>query len=249
MDDDDPEKRIAELERGISADGYPPPLPASPPPPPPSSGGWETYTSQAVPWTGRPTVVKRSGLLRLLPLIIVVTAVVPVVIGVIVYFAGSDAFTDKPQLHTVDGLSGLVASIRDHFGDTTGYELVVYSDYAILYRPSPTNEHAKQSFMYRGEWEKWSTDSSVGSFDHLADLSRFDAADVSAALTGAADRLGIHDATATYLIVDGAGGAGGFRKGGDATDLSLAVHVSAPASGWMEINPDGSVIALHPPGG
>jgi hypothetical protein len=249
VEDDDPEKRISELERGISAQGYPPPLP--PPPPPPNS--WENYTpQQPSPWQSpRPVVVKGGGL-RLIPIVAVALGVVvPLIIGIVVYFSvanpfgsgnpfgGSSPFSSTPELHTKDGLNGLMSSMRDHFGDTTGFELVVYPGYASLDRPSPTNKHAKQSFMYRGDgWNTWAPDSSIASFDHAADLSQFDAAGVSTAIANAAKNLEITDATATYLIIEG------NESGG----VDLTVHVSAPASGWIEIKPDGSTVKLHPPG-
>ena len=170
---------------------------------------------------------------------VAVGVVLPLVIGLVVYFSVANPFATEPELHSADGLTDLVASVRDHFGDATGYQLVVYPDYAILSRRSPTNEHAEQNFIYRGdEWRKWAPDSELGSLDHLADLGRFDAAGVSAALASAAGQLDINDATGTYLIVAGDGSG----------DLRMTVYVSAPASGRVDITPDGGVRELHRPG-
>jgi serine/threonine-protein kinase len=142
------------------------------------------------------------------------------------------------QLQTADGLSDLLTTIRDKFGDTMGYQLVVYPDYAVLDRASPNNSHVKQGYTYRdGNWKNWGPDMSTSSFDSLADLSQFNAAAVSAQLTNPPPDLNITDNSKTYLIVEGAGGGG----------LELSIHSGAPGTGFMEINPDGSIKKLYPP--
>jgi serine/threonine protein kinase len=145
--------------------------------------------------------------------------------------------TGPAQLQTSDGLTGLLTTIRDKFGDTMGYQLVVYPDYAVLERASPNNSHVKQSYLYRGSWKNWAPDMSTSSFDVLADLSQFNAAAVSAQLKNPPPDLNITDNSQNYLIVEGAEGGG----------LELAMHSAAPGTGFMEINPDGSIKTLHPP--
>ena len=67
-----------------------------------------------------------------------------------------------------DGLTGLLATVRDKFGDTMGFRLVVYPDYAVMDRVSPNNVHVKQSFMYRdGEWKSWAPDMTATTLDKL----------------------------------------------------------------------------------
>ena len=142
------------------------------------------------------------------------------------------------QLHTVEGLSGLLDTIRGKFGDTMGFQLVVYPDYAITYRVSPKNSHVEQDFMYRdGQWNSWGADTTTASFDVLADLSAFNADAVAATLAGAPQALGASDGSKTYLIVEGAEGGG----------LGLSIHSAEPGTGFMEVNPDGSVKEVHPP--
>jgi serine/threonine-protein kinase len=144
------------------------------------------------------------------------------------------------QLHTVDGLNGLFGTIRSKFGDTMGYELVLYPDYAVLTRDDPQNPRHKKEYLYRnGNWQDWGSESRASSFDFVADLAKFDVAAVIAQLNGAPQALGITDVKSTYLIIAGADGG--------------AVHLSAYASsnigdsGYIELNPDGSVKKLHPP--
>ena len=142
------------------------------------------------------------------------------------------------ELHTAEGLSGLLDTIRDKFGDTMGFQLVVYPAYAIIERVSPTNSHVEQDFMYRdGQWNGWGSDTTTSSFDVLADLSAFNVDAVAATLASAPQALGAPDGSQVYLIVEGAEGGG----------LELSIHSAAPGTGFMEVNPDGSVKEIHPP--
>jgi serine/threonine-protein kinase len=143
------------------------------------------------------------------------------------------------QLQTADGLSALLANMRDRFRDTMGYQLVIYPDYAVTERADPKNTHVKQNYMYRdGGWKSWAPDMSTTPFDYLADLSAFNVTEVTAKLVGAPQALGsTTDGAQSYLIVQGASGGG----------LGLSIHVNAPGTGFMEINADGSVKQVHPP--
>ena len=48
------------------------------------------------------------------------------------------------RLFTPDGLSGFLAFTRDRFGDTMGYDLTVYPDYAAMDRNDPQNTHLEK---------------------------------------------------------------------------------------------------------
>ena len=142
------------------------------------------------------------------------------------------------QLHTADGLNGLLETMRSRFGDTMGFQLVVYPAYAVHERVDPKNSHIEQDFMYRdGRWSGWGPDTTTSSFDVLADLGAFNVDAVAATLAGAPQSLGAPDGSQTYLIVAGEEGGG----------LSLAIHSAAPGTGFMEVNADGSVKEIHPP--
>ncbi|RDH79538.1 serine/threonine protein kinase [Mycolicibacterium moriokaense] len=142
------------------------------------------------------------------------------------------------QLQTADGLNGLLTSIRERFGDTMGYELVVYPDYAITDRADATNSHVKHSFMYRdGQWQSWAPDMTTGGFDYLADLGAINVDAVAATIADAPKTLGAGDGGMTYLIIDGAEGG----------SLELAIHSSAPGTGYMQVNADGSIKKIYPP--
>ncbi|MDF2582607.1 MAG: serine/threonine protein kinase [Mycobacterium sp.] len=142
------------------------------------------------------------------------------------------------QLQSADGLAALLQTLRDKFGDTMGYQLVVYPDYAVADRADPTNSHVEQGYTYRGDgWQTWGSATSTSSFDVLADLGSFDAAGVAGTLAEAPQTLGAPDGTGTYLIVEGAEGGG----------VELAIHSTAPGTGFMQVNPDGSIKQVFPP--
>lgn len=142
------------------------------------------------------------------------------------------------QLHTADGLTALLGTIREKFGDTMGFELVVYPDYAVTDRVDPANDRVKQDFMYRnGAWNSWGSDSTATVFDHVGDLSAFDVPAVAATLAGAPQTLGAPDNSMTYLIVEGQEGGG----------LELRIYSAAPGTGFMEVNADGSINKVYPP--
>lgn len=150
----------------------------------------------------------------------------------------SAAPTGPAELHTPEGLSGLLETIRNKFGETMGFQLVVYPEYAITERVSPTNSHVEQDFMYRdGRWNSWGADTTASSLDYVADLNAFNVGAVAATLAGAPQALGAPDGSQVYLIVEGAEGGG----------LELSIHSAAPGTGFMEVNPDGSVKEIHPP--
>lgn len=129
--------------------------------------------------------------------------------------------------------------MRGHFGDTMGFQLVIYPTYAVLERVSPTNSHVEQDFMYRdGQWNSWGPDTTTSSLDVLADLSAFDANAVAATIAGAPQALGAPpEDSQMYLIVEGAEGGG----------VALAIHSAAPGTGYMQVNSDGSIKKVFPP--
>lgn len=142
------------------------------------------------------------------------------------------------QLQTADGLTDLIGTVKAKFGDTMGFKLVVYPDYAIMDRVSPTNKHVDQSFMYRGgSWSKWGSDTGTSSFDVLADLGAINVQAVAATLADAPPQLGAEPGTSTYLIIEGEEGGG----------LGLSIHSTAPGTGYMQVNPDGTVKQIYPP--
>ncbi|HEX7321580.1 MAG TPA: DUF1707 domain-containing protein [Mycobacterium sp.] len=151
--------------------------------------------------------------------------------------------TPPRQLLSLGGLTGLLEQARKKFGDTLGYRMVVYPDYASLDRPDPTEQRRQLNYSYRGGW----ADPNSSARDRDArpvDLSRFDAKAAVGILRGAPETLDIRpaDVRATYLIIEPA------RDPTSPGALSLSVYVSSDyASGYIQFAGDGAVKRVNYP--
>lgn len=151
--------------------------------------------------------------------------------------------TPPRQLQSLGGLTGLFEQMRQKFGDTNGYRLVIYPDYASLDRPDPRDERRTLSYSYRGGWDDPST--GPKSSDAVAvDLAAFDLKAVLGVLRGAPETLGIKPAEVsnTYLIID---------PSDDPTTpgaVSISMYVSSEfGGGYIEVGPDASVKRISYP--
>lgn len=151
--------------------------------------------------------------------------------------------TPPRQLHSLGGLSGLFEQARTRFGDTMGYRLVIYPDYATMDRPDPGEPRRQLSYYYRGGWDD-PTSSSSSSHGTAVDLSRFDMKATVGVLRGAPETLGIKasEVKSTYLIIEGS------------TDptapgtLTLSIYVSSDfGSGYIALAGDGSIKRVNYP--
>lgn len=151
--------------------------------------------------------------------------------------------TPPRQLHSLGGLSGLFEQARAKFGDTMGYRLVIYPDYATMDRPDPGEPRRQLSYYYRGGWDD-PTSSSSSSHGPAVDLSKFDMKATVGVLRGAPETLGIKasEVKSTYLIIEGS------------TDptapgtLTLSVYVSSDfGSGYIALAGDGSIKRVNYP--
>ena len=151
--------------------------------------------------------------------------------------------TPPRQLHSVGGLTGLIEQMKKKFGDTVGFRLVVYPDYASLTRPDPTEERRELNYSYRGGWGD-PTSGSKSADATLVDLSKFDVKAVVGVLRGAPETLGIKpaDVSSTYLILD---------PSGDPTTpgaVALSVYVSSDyGSGYIELDGAGNAKQINYP--
>ena len=140
-------------------------------------------------------------------------------------------------------MTGLIEQMKKKFGDTVGFRLVVYPDYASLTRPDPTEERRELNYSYRGGWGD-PTSGSKSADATLVDLSKFDVKAVVGVLRGAPETLGIKpaDVSSTYLILD---------PSGDPTTpgaLALSVYVSSDyGSGYIELDGAGNAKQINHP--
>ncbi len=113
--------------------------------------------------------------------------------------------TPPKQLQSLGGLTGLLEQMRQRFGDTMGYSLTIYPDYAVLTRPDPADDRRKLSYTYRGGFDDPSTSTKSDS-DVLVDLGAFDIKNTVAILRGAPETVGLQQkdvkADSTYLSID-----------------------------------------------
>jgi hypothetical protein len=151
--------------------------------------------------------------------------------------------TPPKQLQSLGGLTGLLEQTRKRFGDTMGYRLLVYPDYASIDRKDPTDDRRILDYTYRGGWGDPSSSAKSGSDGVLlVDLGKFDVKTVVGILRGAPETVGIKqkDVKTTYLIVE---------PDKDPTTpgaLSLTIYVSSDyGSGYIELAGDGTVKQVH----
>jgi len=113
--------------------------------------------------------------------------------------------TPPKQLQSLGGLTGLLEQMRQRFGDTMGYGLTIYPDYAVLYRADPTDDRRKLNYTYRGGFDD-PYPSTKSSEDVLVDLSAFDVKTTVGLLRGAPEMVGLQQKDVkpgdTYLTID-----------------------------------------------
>lgn len=107
-------------------------------------------------------------------------------------------------LHSVGGVNGLLDQIRKKFGDTSGYELSVYTDYAELRRPDTDDDRFTARWHYEaGAWTgPGLTPNSA--HDAVVDLSAFDVAAVLGVMRGAPETMDLKPTNVlmTYFDVE-----------------------------------------------
>jgi Domain of unknown function (DUF1707) len=147
--------------------------------------------------------------------------------------------TPPKQLQSLGGLNGLMEQMRQRFGDTMGYGLVIYPEYAVLYRADPNDERRKLSYTYRGGFDDPSS-SAKSEDDVLVDLAAFDVETAVGILRGTAETVGLNPADVkkdnTYLTVDPT------REATTPGELTLRANVSSDfGSGAVTFAADGTI--------
>ncbi|MEZ0053756.1 hypothetical protein ABIA30_004789 [Mycobacterium sp. MAA66] len=146
--------------------------------------------------------------------------------------------TPPRQLQSLGGLTGLLTQMKKKFGDTTGYELSIYSDYAVLTRPDPAEPRRVLRYDYRGGWDDPDT-TSTGSDDRVVDLGKFDVEKITGILHGAPETLGIKRNEINTVYVD-IKGSGDITAPPDTVTISIYVSGKFNNSGFIELDPDGN---------
>lgn len=152
--------------------------------------------------------------------------------------------TPPRDLQSADGLARIIATMRERFGDTTGYELAVMPDEAVLARPDPSDEHSKLIYSFEGGWGDPSTRSRSDT-DDVTDLAAFDIQAAAAALQAAPATLRIApaDVKETFLDVDHVADPGGPG----ALELLVKVTMTSGANGWIYLDGAGNIKRVEYP--
>ncbi|CCK58055.1 DUF1707 domain-containing protein [Mycobacterium canetti] len=146
--------------------------------------------------------------------------------------------TPPRQLHSLGGLTGLLEQTRKRFGDTMGYRLVIYPQYASIDRVDPADDRRVLAYTYRGGWGDATSSAKSRADASVVDLSKFDAKTAVGIMRGAPETLGLKqsDVKSMYLIVE------------PATDpttpaaLSLSLYVSSDyGGGYLVFAGDGTI--------
>jgi hypothetical protein len=151
--------------------------------------------------------------------------------------------TAPRQLQSLGGITGLIEQMKQRFGDTMGYKLLIYPDYGSLDRADPNDNRRKISYDYRGGWGDGDDPSALSDGDRLVDFGKIDAKAIVGVLRGAPDTLGIKrsDVKSTYLIIEPS-------KDPSAGDLNITMYVSSDfGSGYIATSGDGTVKQINYP--
>ncbi|MCV7383123.1 DUF1707 domain-containing protein [Mycolicibacter longobardus] len=147
------------------------------------------------------------------------------------------------QLHSLGGLGGLLEQARAKFGDTMGYRLIVYPEYASLQRPDPSEPRRQLSYHYRGGFADPSSSPKISDAT-LVDLAGFDLNAAVGILRGAPETLGIKpaDVKNTYLVISPA------KDPTAPGAVSLSAYVSTEyGSGYITFAGDGTIKRINYP--
>ncbi|MGE0216469.1 DUF1707 SHOCT-like domain-containing protein [Mycolicibacterium sp.] len=144
--------------------------------------------------------------------------------------------TPPRQLHSLGGLTGLFEQMRQKFGDSTGYDLTIYSDYASLERQDPNEPRRALRYTYRGGWDDPS-EASVSSDARVVDLGNFDIAKLVGVLRGAPETVGINPAEVetVYLNIEP---NDDMTAPPDAIEIGIYVTPEFGNSGYLLLNGD-----------
>lgn len=136
------------------------------------------------------------------------------------------------------GLSTLIDRIHQKFGDSMGYELDLFPEYAIMERADPDEPKGLISYLYReGNFDD--PDRRPRSFDNVGDVGAFDQAAILGIIRGAAQTLGIDRGEPSHVIIR------------PDTEGRLQINIYASRgnyeSGYISVDAQGLNPKLYPP--
>ena len=147
--------------------------------------------------------------------------------------------TPPRQLQSLGGLTGLFEQMRQKFGDTKGYSITIFEDYASLTRPDPKEPRRALNYYYRGGWDDPS-ETNVSDGDKVVDLGAFDIPKLVGIIRGAAESEGINPAEvkSTHVSIEP---NSDITAPPGAIEISVYVSPKFGNSGYIELNGDGTI--------
>ena len=148
-------------------------------------------------------------------------------------------------LHSANGLNGLFAQARKRWGDTMGYSLTVYPDYASMERADPKDARRTLRYTYRGGWDDNPSVSAISEGERLVDLAKFDVNAIVGRLRGAPQILGIEqsEVKSTYMNIE----PSNDPLAPDAVVISIYVSTTYEKGGYLTVDPQGEILSQYPP--
>lgn len=152
--------------------------------------------------------------------------------------------TPPRQLQSLGGLTGLFEQMRQKFGDTSGYSMTIFEDYASLTRPDPKEPRRALNYYYRGGWDDPS-ETTVSADEKVVDLGAFDIPKMVGLIRGAAQSVGINPAEVknTHVSIEA---NSDITAAPGAIEISVYVTPKFGNSGYIELNGDGTVKRISP---
>ncbi|MBP3083130.1 DUF1707 SHOCT-like domain-containing protein [Mycolicibacterium fortuitum] len=151
--------------------------------------------------------------------------------------------TPPTQLQSLNGVKGLFEQMRQKFGNTSGFELHIDPDSAMLYRADPQDSRKKVYYRYTGGWGDPSSDPrNVEDDDRLVDLAAFDYERVLGIMRGAPDTLNTKrsDVKSTWLRITPS------EDPSTPEAINIAVIVNSDfGGGSIDLYPDGTVKGMY----
>lgn len=153
--------------------------------------------------------------------------------------------TPPRQLHSLGGLTGLFEQMKSKFGDTLGYGITIYPDYASLERTDPTEPRRALRYSYRGGWDDPS-ETSVSTDDKVVDLGQIDIPMLVGVIRGAPETLGIKadEVKSVYVNIDP---NSDMTAPPGSVEMSIYVSPKFGNSGYLTLNGDGSIKRVNYP--
>lgn len=153
--------------------------------------------------------------------------------------------TAPRQLQSLGGLNGLFEQMRKKFGDTKGYGLTIFDDYASLERPDPTEPRRVLRYSYRGGWDDPS-ETQVSADERVVDLGAFDIPTFVGLIRGAPETLGINPAEVKQIHIS-VDPNSDITAPPESIEISVYVSPNFGSSGYIEFNGDASVKRINYP--